>query len=111
MTILKNKNFAYACKFINLNIFSLIILVFPYFKVKKKRKNKKIMFTCKTPIHLKMFLEQFSVDFFLFLKLFFYNIYCYIEAIYKKIIPLSYASKDVEGEIVLVTGAGNSILY
>ncbi len=60
----------------------------------------------KTSMRLKMFLEDFCTDVLIFLKLFVYNIYCYIESLYKNILPSSYVNKDIENEIVLITGAG-----
>ena len=64
------------------------------------------MLSLKNSIRLKMFFEEFCSDIFIFFKLFVYNIYCYFEIVYKNILPLSYVSKDIENEIVLITGAG-----
>ena len=64
------------------------------------------MLSLKTSIRLKMFLEDLCTDILIFIKLFVYNIYCYMDSLYKNILPASYVNKDIDNEIVLITGAG-----
>lgn len=47
-------------------------------------------------------------DFLIILKLFLFNIYFYLESLYKNVLPLSFTTESniLEGEIVLITGAG-----
>jgi hypothetical protein len=64
------------------------------------------MLSLKTSIRLKMFLEDLCTDILIFIKLFVYNIYCYMDSFCKNILPASYVNKDIDNEIVLITGAG-----
>lgn len=49
---------------------------------------------------------DFTIDVLVLLKLFLFNLYCYVEVLYKNTIFPKKQYKDIRGEIVLITGAG-----
>lgn len=46
-------------------------------------------------------------DVYILIKMISYTIYCYFEVLFRNLAPAAYLNKNIKGEVVCITGAGN----